>query len=157
MDWFARAFIRASVTWLALGVTLGVAIAVLPQWIVYRPAHMHMNLLGFVAMMFFGVAYHVLPRFSGRPLHRPRLAAAHWWLANLGLAIMVAAFVMRGGALVPAAVATACLAIGGTASAIGAYAFAYNVWCTLGAGGMKRQAGATPALPEATLRVVRNA
>ena len=90
MEWFVRAFIKASLAWLGLGVTLGVAMAAQPAWIVYRPAHVHMNLLGFVTMMIYGVAYHVLPRFSGHPLHRRGLAGAHWVLANLGLATMVA-------------------------------------------------------------------
>ena len=30
MIWFAKAFLKASLTWLALGVTLGVAMAVHP-------------------------------------------------------------------------------------------------------------------------------
>jgi len=92
MEWFVRAFIKASLVWLGLGVTLGVAMAAQPAWGVYRPAHVHMNLLGFVTMMIYGVAYHVLPRFSGHPLYRRGLAGLHWRLANLGLATMVAGF-----------------------------------------------------------------
>lgn len=128
MDWFSKAFIKSSVAWLALGVTLGVAMAMHPGWVIYRPAHLHMNLLGFVAMMIFGVAYHVLPRFTGHPLHNPRLAAAHWWIANLGLASFATGFVVAPhvrsfGAML--------IAGGGTLSALGAYSFAYNVWRTL--------------------------
>ncbi|HEU4829720.1 MAG TPA: hypothetical protein VFT04_11060 [Gemmatimonadales bacterium] len=74
MDRFVRAFLRASLAWLGLGVTLGVARAVHPAWIAYRPAHLHMNLLGFVTMMIFGVALHVIPQFTGRPLHTVGLA-----------------------------------------------------------------------------------
>ena len=73
MEPFVRNFIRASLVWLGLGVSLGVAMVIVPQYaLVYRPAHMHANLLGFVSMMIFGVAYHVLPRFVGRPLHSSR-------------------------------------------------------------------------------------
>jgi cbb3-type cytochrome oxidase subunit 1 len=158
MDWFTRAFIRSSVAWLAAGVTLGVLVAAVPGWIVYRPAHMHMNLLGFVAMMIFGVAYHVLPRFASRPLHDRRLAVAHWWLANGGLVLMVAGFILRAGGWVPLAASTACLATGGTASALGAYAFAYNVWRTLGAAGPARAGASAPTSPpDATLRLARRA
>ena len=32
------------------------------------PSHMHMVLLGFVTMMIYGVAYHVIPRFTGHAL-----------------------------------------------------------------------------------------
>ena len=132
MEWFVRAFIRASLVWLALGVTLGVCMAVHPAWIVYRPAHVHMNLLGFVTMMIFGVAYHVVPRFSARPLFDRRLAGMHWWLANAGLAAMVVGFVLRVTAGIPPAVSTATLATGGVTEAIGAYVFVYNMWRTLG-------------------------
>ena len=31
MDWFAKAFLRASLIWLALGVTLGLAMAAVPS------------------------------------------------------------------------------------------------------------------------------
>lgn len=55
MDWFVKAFLTASLAWLGAGVSLGVAMAVHPAWAVYRTAHLHMNMLGFVAMMLFGV------------------------------------------------------------------------------------------------------
>jgi cbb3-type cytochrome oxidase subunit 1 len=129
MDWFVRAFMKASLTWLGLGVTLGVAMAAHPGWTVYRPAHVHMNLLGFVTMMIFGVGYHVLPRFSGHALHSRRLAGLHCGLANLGLATMVVGFGLAphlGGR------ATPILAAGGTLSALGAYLFIFNIWRTIG-------------------------
>jgi cbb3-type cytochrome oxidase subunit 1 len=130
MEWFVRAFLRSSLAWLGLGVTLGVAMAVHPAWTVYRPAHLHMNLLGFVAMMIFGVALHVIPRFAGRPLHSARLAGAQWWMSNGGLALMMIGFGLRAGG---AAGATLVLGSGGAVSAIGAYTFIYNIWRTLGA------------------------
>ena len=134
MEWFVRAFLKASVTWLAVGVTLGVAMIALPSWIVYRPAHLHINLLGFVTMMIFGVAYHVIPRFSGAPLYNRRLAGGHWWIANLGLFLMVSGFVLRPMSVLSMPFVVTMLAAGGTLSAIGAYAFAYNVWKTLDSG-----------------------
>lgn len=128
MDPFVRRFIRSSLAWLGVGVTLGVAMAVHPAWLAFRPAHMHANLLGFVSMMIFGVAYHVIPRFTGRPLQNPRLAALHFWLANLGLAGMVAGFVLR---VYRWQAGTAVLSAGGVLSAIGAFLFIYNIWRTL--------------------------
>ncbi|HEU4647511.1 MAG TPA: hypothetical protein VFS33_00520 [Gemmatimonadales bacterium] len=139
MDWFVVAFVRASVVWLASGVSLGAAMALAPRLVVYRPTHFHMNLLGFVAMMIFGVAYHVLPRFAGRPLHAPRLAAAHWWLANAGLGSMVLGFALRPNGVEP--LGSAVLGLGGLLSTVGAYAFAWNVWRTLG----RAPGKATPA------------
>lgn len=130
MDWFAKAFIKASVTWLAVGVTLGVAMAVHPALIIYRPVHVHLNLLGFVTMMIYGVGYHAIPRFVGRPVHSPALAGWQWWLANVGLIALAGGFVLRAWA---DPLATTVLGIGGTLSALAAYCFGYNVWRTLGA------------------------
>ena len=129
MDWFVRAFLRASLLWLALGVTLGVGMAVHPAWILYRPAHVHLNLVGFVTMMIFGVAYHVIPRFTGRTLHSRAIAAGQFWVCNAGLAGMAAGFVLRPHFGRPG---TAAIVAGGTLEALGAYAFAYNIWRTLG-------------------------
>ena len=128
MERFVRAFLKASLAWLVLGVTVGVAMAARPAWTVYRPAHVHMVLLGFVTMMIYGVAYHVIPRFTGFPLHSRRAAAWHWWASNVGLALMVAGFAARATG---AAAGTPVLAAGGTLSALGAYTFAYVLWRTI--------------------------
>lgn len=130
MDWFAKAFLKSALVWLALGVTLGVVMAVRPEFTVYRPAHLHMLLLGFVAMMINGVAYHVVPRFVGQPLFSSRAPGWHWFAANIGLVCMVAGFLLRANAL---PFATAALATGGTLSAAGAYTFAYVLWRTMDA------------------------
>lgn len=137
MNWFVRAFLKSSLAWLALGVTLGVAMAVHPMWTLYRLAHVHMLLLGFVTMMIYGVGYHVVPRFAGSPLHRPRVAGWHWWLSNIGLAMMATGFCLRAHDL---GAATPVLATGGTLSALGAYIFVYLLWRTLDA---KRPAAAS--------------
>ena len=134
MDWYVRAFIRSAVVWLALGVTLGLAMVVHPPLLAYRTVHLHLNLLGFMSMMVFGVGYHIFPRFAGVPLPHPRIAVFHWWIANAGLLLLSAGFVRRysGGTG-----STPLLATGGGLSALGAYLFAWLVWRTL--------AGAPPA------------
>ncbi len=58
----------------------------------WRPAHAHMQLLGFVALMIYGVAYHALPRFRGVVFRRPGLALLQVGLANLGLLGMALAW-----------------------------------------------------------------
>jgi cbb3-type cytochrome oxidase subunit 1 len=132
MDSVVRSFLKASLLWLSLGVTVGVAMGVHPVWTVYRPVHEHMNLLGFVSMMIFGVAYHVIPRFSGNALWRRELAVWHSWAANVGLALMCVGFVLRVQSAVEPAVGGALLGVGGSLSAVGAYLFAYNIWRTIG-------------------------
>jgi cytochrome c oxidase cbb3-type subunit 1 len=131
MDWFVRGFVRASLVWLGVGVILGLSMALWPdRALVYRPAHMHANLLGFVSMMIFGVAYHVMPRFSGHALHSRHLAAIHLWLANVGLALLVSGWILR-----PSAATSGILAVQGGAvvSTAGAFLFIYNLWRTLDA------------------------
>lgn len=135
MDSFAKAFIRSSLIWLVAGITLGLAMAIHPEWVVYRPAHAHMNLAGFVMMMIFGVGYQMLPRFFGHPILYRRLAAAHIWLANLGLAGLVMGFFLMpsiGRDSIP------FTAGGGVLWSIGAYGFVFNMWKTFNAADRKR-------------------
>jgi len=139
VDPFAKAFIRASLLWFVGGITLGLAMAIHPPWVVYRPAHAHMNLVGFVVMMIFGVGYQMLPRFFGHPIHSRALAVAHVWMANLGLAALVAGFLIAphvGSASVPVT------AGGGLLWAAGAYGFVYNMWRTFDAADRRRQMNA---------------
>lgn len=139
MDWFVRAFVKASLAWLAAAVTLGVAMAAHPAWVVYRTAHLHMALLGFVTMMIYGVAYHVIPRFAGFPLHSRRAAVGHWWLSNAGLALLAAGFALR---VTMGTRATPLLVAGGVLSALGAYTFVYLLWRTMDGPMKLRQAAA---------------
>jgi cbb3-type cytochrome oxidase subunit 1 len=72
----------------------------------------------------------VIPRFTGNALHSRTLAGIHWWLANSGLTVLVIGFVARphwGTHAIP------LLGGGGVLAAMGAYAFAYNLWRTLDA------------------------
>lgn len=128
MEWFVRAFLRSSVSWLAAGVSLGTAMAVHPVWAIYRPAHLHMNLLGFVSMMIFGVGYHIIPRLAGKPLHSRRVAVVHLWVGNAGLLLFAPGLMLQATAH-PAA--PLVIGVGATLSAVGAYCFAWQVWRTL--------------------------
>jgi cbb3-type cytochrome oxidase subunit 1 len=128
MDPFVRHFIRSSLVWLAVGVLLGLWMTLEARAVPYRPAHMHANLLGFVSMMIFGVAYHVLPRFTGNALRSQRAAMLHLWLANVGLASMVAAWLLR----VHVAGVSWLLAVGAVSTSVGAFLFIGNIWLTLG-------------------------
>jgi Cytochrome C and Quinol oxidase polypeptide I len=128
MDAFVKAFIKGSVAWLTLGATLGLAMALEPAWTVYRPAHLHMLTLGFVAMMIFGIGYHVIPRIVGHPLIDGRLPMWHWWCSNVGLGLLASGFGVR---VHSSAIGAPMLAVGAVLSAVGAYMFAYLIWRTL--------------------------
>jgi cbb3-type cytochrome oxidase subunit 1 len=146
MDSYVLRFLRASLAWLAAGVSLGVAMAVQPAWVIYRTAHLHLLLLGFVFMMISGVAYHVMPRFTATPLYSPRLATWHFIMSNCGLALLASGFIVRN---YDVAVAAWLLGVGGTLSAAGAYALAFNLWRTLDG------AKVTPTIPVRQPRPLR--
>jgi cbb3-type cytochrome oxidase subunit 1 len=130
MDPFVKNFVRASLVWLGVGVLIGLSMAFWPNAaLVYRPAHVHANLLGFVSMMIFGVAYHVMPRFTGNPLRSRAEAGLHFWIANLGLFLLVSGWIARVWVPVPAVIG---IRAGATASAVGAFLFIHNLWRTLG-------------------------
>ena len=105
--------------------------ALFPRLVIYRPAHTHMNLLGFVTMMIFGVGYHLLPRLGGSPLRWRNLPIIHLWLGNTGLFFMVLGFFLRpsyeqvGGRV---------LGLGAVLSVSGALCFVINIWRTLDLG-----------------------
>ncbi len=129
MESFVRNFIRSSLVWFGVGIIIGLTMAWWPmEHLVYRPAHAHAHLLGFVSMMIFGVAYQVMPRFAGNPLRSRAMAVIHLWVANLGLAGMVGGWIMRGWL----GWGPGLVAVGGVLTAIGAFLFIYNIWVTLG-------------------------
>lgn len=82
-------FLTASLVGLLLGLGL------LPY--TWRPAHAHMQLLGFVSLMIYGVAYHALPRFRGVVFRRAGVALLQVALANLGLLGMALAWGLNLG------------------------------------------------------------
>lgn len=129
MESFVRNFIRSSLIWLGVAGVLGLSMALWPgDHLVYRPAHAHAALVGFVSMMIFGVAYHVMPRFAGVPLKSRRMAALHLRIHNLGLGLMVTGWLLRPTWFRPGSLS---VQIGGAVTAVGLAMFIYNLWKTL--------------------------
>ncbi len=131
MDNYPRLFIKAGLIYAVLGAALGVTMAVDPSLSVrLRFVHIHVNLLGFMAMMIAGVAFHVLPRFSARKLPWPAGMKYQFYLQNTGLLGMISLYALggwRGGAAHAAFVFFAFLA--GVAFAI----MFYNLYFVLSA------------------------
>lgn len=127
-------FIRASLISLLVGVIMGVMLAAgvfkgaeYPTLI--TSAHAHVNLLGFMAMLIFGVGYHILPRFSGMQLYSEEIATWQLWLNLVGL---VGVF----GGLIAAAYSESDLmryvvAPFGAVYALGAIFFTFNMLKTM--------------------------
>ncbi|MHC4278268.1 MAG: cbb3-type cytochrome c oxidase subunit I [Planctomycetota bacterium] len=89
-------FIKCAMVYLVIATLLGIHMAASGPMYPYMPLHAHLNLLGWMSMMIFGVAYHILPRFSGTPLWSERLSVWHLWLANIGLVGMTLGWVNMG-------------------------------------------------------------
>lgn len=127
MERYPRLFILASLIYLSLGVTVGALMAVgVINPFAWRFVHFHLNFLGFLTMIVSGVAYHVIPRFTGRSIARPRLIAAHFWLANVGLLGMI---LTRGvAASAGGKSVTGMFPLFSVIAALGAWLFVWNLF-----------------------------
>lgn len=97
MDRYTKLFIKASLIYLGLGVFLGTHLAIFEHGrLEIRFVHVHVMLLGFMAMLIYGVAYHILPRFNAKPVTYPALIPFHFWLANIGI-VGLSVFYILGG------------------------------------------------------------
>lgn len=112
-------FLRLSVVYFVLGVTLGIFMAASHDY-TFRPVHAHLNLLGWVSMALFGLWYRGAPASA-----ESRLAKAHFWLHNIALPIQMITLAMftSGDTSVEPVLALASVVIG-----IGLVCFAINLW-----------------------------
>lgn len=93
-------YLRMSVIYFIAGAVLGFFMTVRPDVSgYYASSHAHLNLLGFMSMMIYGVGYHILPRFSGRNIYSQKIMHVQFWLANAGLIGMAAAWPLQAGQL----------------------------------------------------------
>ena len=95
MDRFVRNFIIVSIVYLGISSILGVCMLANQSLMSLKFVHSHLNMLGWVSMMIYGVGYHVLPRFSGRPLKYPKMGELQFWAANIGLIGMLAFYTLN--------------------------------------------------------------
>jgi len=98
MDRYTKGFVVASLVYFFLAAVIGIWMgsADTPGWAIF--AHVHFNLLGFMAMMIYGVGYFILPRFNAKTLKWPQWVPLHFYAANLGLIGMVATATERPSA-----------------------------------------------------------
>ncbi|UCD66840.1 MAG: DUF1858 domain-containing protein [Deltaproteobacteria bacterium] len=89
MDKYTKGFVLASLVYFFLAASFGIwmGMAETAEWVKF--GHIHFNLLGFMAMMIFGIGYFILPRFNARTLQWPQLVPLHFIVSNLGLIGMV--------------------------------------------------------------------
>ena len=113
--------IKAAFVYLAFGIGLGSWFAVdraAGAWL--RPLHAELNLWGWTTLLIYGMADHMLPRFAGRPLRWPRLAAAQSWLAIISVALVSAGWI---GVVSALPLAQSVLVAGGALQVVAAAIF----------------------------------
>lgn len=94
MDRFVKNFIGVSIVYLGVASVFGILMLGRPSLMYLKFVHSHLMMLGWVSMMIFGVGYHILPRFTGRPLKSPKTGEVQFWLANVGLVGMLFFYVL---------------------------------------------------------------
>jgi len=90
MSPLSKNFVRASLIYFFIASVLGIIMVSMksyPAQLLF--AHVHLNLLGWMSMMIYGVGYHILPRFTGKPLAYPKIGNLQFYLANIGLVGLV--------------------------------------------------------------------
>lgn len=79
-------FVRSSLFYLLTGTILGLSLAFQPNLAIkLMPVHAHVNVLGWITMMMFGVGLYIIPKFSGKELYSHKIAMLQFWIANIGL------------------------------------------------------------------------
>lgn len=119
-------FIKCALVYFVLAVLIGVYMSYAGPVYPYMQIHAHFNLLGWMSMMVFGVAYHILPRFSGKPLWSDRLSFIQLWLANIGLIGMAIGWFVRRTTS-----SSVLLAIASSAEAVAILFFVINMFKTI--------------------------
>lgn len=128
-DLVATKYTSASIVYFFIGCILGAFMFLRPTNIYSTmPAHAHINLIGFVSMMIFGVSYHMFPRFAGRPLHSVPIARVQFILLNIGLIgmVFIFAFADRDGMTY-----RTLLPLFGTTLTASFVLYVYNAWKTI--------------------------
>lgn len=130
MDRFVKNFIIMSIVYLAIASILGLLMLGHPSLMYMKFIHSHLNMLGWVSMMIFGVGYHILPRFTGRPLMYPKLGEVHFWLANISLIGMLL-FYLLGMVNTEVSIFRSLSTVFGLIQAVSIFLFFYNMLATM--------------------------
>ncbi|MDA8100149.1 MAG: cbb3-type cytochrome c oxidase subunit I [Nitrospiraceae bacterium] len=129
MDRFARWFIIMSIVYFGIAAVLGICMLFSDKAMAFKFVHSHLNLLGWVSMMIYGVGYHILPRFMGRPLYSQKLGDIQFWAANIGLVVMLFFYMLN--VYQPSGAYVALTVIGGILEFVSIVLFFYNMMKTL--------------------------
>jgi hypothetical protein len=118
----SRSFLVIGSVYILIGVVLGMYMGASGDHSLY-PVHAHINLLGFVLMMIFGLVYRQFPTMADSTLAR-----VHFWLHQAGvLVLMVMLMLLFTGRIAEAAMAPLG-PIAELAILIGLMCFGWNIY-----------------------------
>ncbi len=129
MDKFVKGFIVMSIVYLGVAATLGIIMLGNQNVMALKFVHSHLNMLGWVSMMIYGVGYHILPRFMGRPLYSNKIGEAQFYLANISLVGMLLFYTLN--TYDPGSMYRMLTVLFGVVQAIAIFLFFFNMLMTL--------------------------
>ena len=129
MDRFVKGFIVMSIVYLGVAAVLGIVMLGNQNVMAMKFVHSHLNMLGWVSMMIYGVGYHILPRFMGRPLYSNKIGEAQFYLSNISLVAMLVFYTLN--IYNPGDAYRTLTVISGTVQALTVFLFFYNMLMTL--------------------------
>ncbi len=129
MDKFVKGFIVMSVVYLGASAILGTFMLANPNVMALKFVHSHLNMLGWVSMMIYGVGYHILPRFMGRALYSNKIGEIQFYLANISLVSMLVFYALN--VYDPCDTYQTLTVVSGGVQAFSLFLFLYNMLMTL--------------------------
>jgi cbb3-type cytochrome oxidase subunit 1 len=129
MDKFVKGFIVMSIVYLGISTVLGIVMLGNQNVLALKFVHSHLNMLGWVSMMIYGVGYHILPRFMGRPLYSNKIGETQFFLANLSLVGMLSFYTLN--AYSPDGTYRTLTVAFGAIQAVAVFLFFFNMLMTL--------------------------
>jgi len=129
MDRFVKGFIIMSIVYLGVSAILGIVMLGSQNVMALKFVHSHLNMLGWVSMMIYGVGYHILPRFMGRALYSNKIGEVQFYLANLSLITMLVFYTLN--VYVPSSGYRLLMVASGIVQAIAIFMFFFNMLMTL--------------------------
>jgi cbb3-type cytochrome oxidase subunit 1 len=129
MDKFVKGFIVMSVVYLGAAAVMGIVMLSNQNVMALKFVHSHLNMLGWVSMMIYGVGYHILPRFMGRALYSNKIGEAQFYLANISLMAMLLFYALN--VYYPSDLYRTITVVSGAVQALAIFLFLYNMLMTL--------------------------
>jgi cbb3-type cytochrome oxidase subunit 1 len=129
MDKFVKGFIVMSVVYLGVAAVMGIFMLADQSVMALKFVHSHLNMLGWVSMMIYGVGYHILPRFMGRALYSNKIGEVQFYLSNISLMVMLVFYALN--VYSPGDLYRTITVVSGAIQAFTIFLFLYNMLMTL--------------------------